>query len=60
MLYPFTRFRYLVEAEVLVFVRLSVEFQELKAENHPEVAVLWVFLLRAVTAEKIIMMIRAV
>ena len=50
----------MVEAEVLVFVRLSVEFQELKAENHPEVAVLWVFLLRAVTAEKIIMMIRAV
>ena len=48
----------MVEAEVLLFVRLSSQFQELKAEKHPIVAVLCV--LRAVSTEKIIIMTRAI
>ena len=50
----------MVVAEVLLFVRLSVQFQELKAEKHPKVAVVRVFVLGAVSTGKIIIMIRAI
>lgn len=50
----------MVVAEVLLLVRLSVQFQQLMAENDPEVAVVWVFVMGAVSTEKIVVRIRAI
>ena len=50
----------MVVAEVLLFVRFSIEFQQLKAENPPEVTVVRVFVRKAVSTDKIIIMIRAI
>ena len=50
----------MVVAEVLLFVRLSVQFQQLKAENHPEMAVLQVLVLRTVSTEMIVVRRRTV
>ena len=50
----------MVVVEVLLFVRLSIQFQQLKAETHPEVAVFQAVVFRAVSTEKIIIVIRAI
>ena len=58
--HPFSWTRYLVVVEVLPFVRLSIQFQQLKAENHPEVAVVGSVVIKAVSTEKIRNVIRAI
>ena len=50
----------MVVAEVLLFVRLSVQFQQLKAENHPEMAVPQVLVLRTVSTEMIVIRRRTI